>query len=203
MNIMNLDEAYINLRNFKSPHGTKWNNKLAPYKVLACLDFANEEFFTTDIDCTQLAADLSCWLIYEEKFNSHNEFSNDNNLQVQKRMLELADKANVPAFLILTSRKNSKGIICGTSELGIDWNKYIGTIATLYEAGDIQAATEALGNGIADIYSESNVIKIITNEAAKNHNYKNKRIGNYLNNYKGGATVGKINKLLKAEFPNL
>lgn len=200
---MNLDEAYINLRNFKSPHGTKWNNKLAPYKVLACLDFANEEFFTTDIDCTQLAADLSCWLIYEEKFNSHNEFSNDNNLQVQKRMLELADKANVPAFLILTSRKNSKGIICGTSELGIDWNKYIGTIATLYEAGDIQAATEALGNGIADIYSESNVIKIITNEAAKNHNYKNKRIGNYLNNYKGGATVGKINKLLKAEFPNL
>ena len=200
---MNLDEAYINLRNFKSPHGTKWNNKLAPYKVLACLDFANEEFFTTDIDCTQLAADLSCWLIYEEKFNSHNEFSNDNNLQVQKRMLELADKANVPAFLILTSRKNSKGIICGTSELGIDWNKYIGTIATLYEAGDIQAAREALGNGIADIYSESNVIKIITNEAAKNHNYKNKRIGNYLNNYKGGATVGKINKLLKAEFPNL
>ena len=200
---MNLDEAYINLSNFKSPHGTKWNSKLAPYKVLSCLDFANEEFFTTDIDCTQLAADLSCWVIYEEKFNSHNEFSNDNNLQVQKRMLELADKANVPAFLILTSRKNSKGIICGTPEQGIDWHKYIGTISTLYETGDIKAAIEALGNGIADIYSESNVIKIITNEAAKNHNYKNKRIGNYLNNYKGGATVGKINKLLKAEFTNL
>ena len=200
---MELSEAYINLRNFKSPHGTKWNSKLAPYKVLACLDFANEEFFTTDIDCTQLAKDLSCWVIYEEKFNSHNEFINDNNLQVQKRMLELADKANVPAFLILTSRKNSKGIICGSPELGIDWNKYIGTISTLYEADDIQAATEALGNGIADIYSESNVIKIITNEAAKNHTYKNKRIGNYLNNYKGGATVGKINKLLKAEFTNL
>lgn len=200
---MELDEAYINLRDFKSPHGIKWNNKLAPYKVLSCLDFANEEFFTTDIDCTQLAADLSVWIIYEEKFNSHNEFTNSDNLQVQKRMLELADKANVPAFLILTSRKNSKGIICGTPELGIDWNKYIGTISTLYEAGDIQAATEALGNGIADIYSESNVVKIITNDSAKNHNYKNKRIGNYLNNYKGGATVGKINKLLKAEFPNL
>ena len=200
---MELDEAYKNLKNFKSPHGTKWNSKLAPYKVLSCLDFANEEFFTTDIDCTQLSADLSCWLIYEEKFHSHNEFTNSDNLQVQKRMLELADKANVPAFLILTSRKNSKGIVCGTSELGIDWKKYIGTIATLYESNDIQAAKEALGNGIADIYSESNVIKIITNEAAKNHNYKNKRIGNYLNNYLGGATVGKINKLLKAEFSSL
>ena len=200
---MKLDEAYINLRNFKSPHGTKWNSKLAPYKVLSCLDFANEEFFTTDIDCTQLAADLSCWIIYEEKFHSHNEFTNSDNLQVQKRLLELADKANVPAFLILTSRKNSKGIICGTPEAGIDWNKYIGTIATLYEADDIKAAEEALGNGVADIYSESNVIKIVTNEAAKNHNYNNKRIGNYLNNYKGGATVGKINTLLKAEFPNL
>ena len=200
---MELSEAYINLQNFKLPHGTKWNPKLAPYKVLSCLDFANEGFFTTDIDCTQLAKDLSCWLIYEEKFHSHNEFMNDNNLQVQKRMLELAEKANVPAFLILTSRKNSKGIICGTPEAGIDWKKYIETIATLYEAGDIKSAKEALGNGIADIYSESNVIKIITNEAAKNHNYKNKRIGNYLNNYKGGATVGKINKLLKAEFPSL
>ena len=200
---MELDEAYKNLKNFKSPHGTKWNSKLAPYKVLSCLDFANEEFFTTDIDCTQLSADLSCWLIYEEKFHSHNEFTNSDNLQVQKRMLELADKANVPAFLILTSRKNSKGIVCGTSELGIDWKKYIGTIATLYESNDIQAAKEALGNGIADIYSESNVIKIITNEAAKNHSYKNKRIGNYLNNYLGGATVGKINKLLKAEFSSL
>ena len=60
-----------------------------------------------------------------------------------------------------------------------------------------------MGNGIADIYSESNVIKIISNEAAKKHNYKNKRIGNYLNNYKGGATVGKLNTLLKAEFPSL
>ena len=200
---MELQEAYENLRNFKSPHGTKWNNRLAPYKVLACLDFANEEFFTTDIDCTQLSKDLSCWVIYEEKFNSHNEFSNDNNLQVQKRMLELADKANVPAFLILTSRKNSKGIICGTPELGIDWSKYIGTIATLYESGDIKAAKEALGNGIADIYSESNVIKIITNEAAKNHTYKNKRIGNFINNYTGGITVGKINILLKMEFPSL
>lgn len=200
---MDLSEAYKNLRNFKSPHSTRWNSKLAQYKVLSCLDFANEEFFTTDIDCTQLSADLSCWVIYEEKFNSHNEFVNDNNLQVQKRMLELADKANVPAFLILTSRKNSKGIICGTPEQGIDWHKYIGTIATLYEAGDIKAATEALGNGIADIYSESNVIKIITNEAAKNHIYNNKRIGNYLNNYKGGATVGKLNTLLKAEFPSL
>ena len=200
---MELDEAYINLRNFKSPHGTKWNAKLAPYKVLSCLDFANEEFFTTDIDCTQLAKDLSIWVIYEEKFNSHNEFINDNNLQVQKRMLELADKANVPAFLVLTSRKNSKGIICGTPELGIDWHKYIGTIAALYDAGDIKAAEEALGNGIADIYSESNVIKIISNNAAKKHNYKNKRIGNYLNNYKGGATVGKLNTLLKAEFPSL
>ena len=200
---MELDEAYINLRNFKSPHGTKWNAKLAPYKVLSCLDFANEEFFTTDIDCTQLAKDLSIWVIYEEKFNSHNEFINDNNLQVQKRMLELADKANVPAFLVLTSRKNSKGVICGTPELGIDWHKYIGTIAALYDAGDIKAAEEALGNGIADIYSESNVIKIISNNAAKKHNYKNKRIGNYLNNYKGGATVGKLNTLLKAEFPSL
>ena len=200
---MELQEAYENLRNFKSPHGTKWNNRLAPYKVLACLDFANEEFFTTDIDCTQLSKDLSCWVIYEEKFNSHNEFSNDNNLQVQKRMLELADKANVPAFLILTSRKNSKGIICGTPELGIDWSKYIGTIATLYESGDIKAAKEALGNGIADIYSESNVIKIITNEAAKNHTYKNKRIGNFINNYTGGITVGKINILLKMEFSSL
>lgn len=200
---MKLDEAYINLQDFKSPHGTKWNAKLAPYKVLACLDFANEEFFTTDIDCTQLAADLSCWVIYEEKFHCHNEFINDNNLQVQKRMLKLADKANVPAFLILTSRKNSKGIICGTPEAGIDWKKYIGTIATLYEANDIKAAEEALGNGVADIYSESNVIKILTNESAKNHNYNNKRIGNYLNNYKGGATVGKINKLLKAEFQSL
>lgn len=200
---MDLSEAYKNLRDFKSPHSIRWNGKLAQYKVLACLDFANEEFFTTDIDCTQLAADLSCWIIYEEKFNSHNEFINDNNLQVQKRMLELADKANVPAFLILSSRKNSKGIICGTPEKGIDWNKYIGTIATLYEAGDIKSATEALGNGIADIYSESNVIKIITNEAAKNHIYNNKRIGNYLNNYKGGATVGKLNTLLKAEFPSL
>ena len=200
---MELDEAYENLRNFKSQHGTRWNARLAPYKVLACLDFANEEFFTTDIDCTQLAKDLSCWLIFEEKFNSHNEFINDNNLQVQKRMLELADKANVPAFLILTSRKNSKGIICGTPELGIDWDQYIGTIATLYEAGDIKAAKEALGNGVADIYSKSNVIKIITNEAAKNHTYKNKRIGNFLNNYKGGITVGKINILLKMEFPSL
>ena len=200
---MELDEAYINLRNFKSPHGTKWNAKLAPYKVLSCLDFANEEFFTTDIDCTQLAKDLSIWVIYEEKFHYHNEFINDNNLQVQKRMLELADKANVPAFLILTSRKNSKGIICGTPELGIDWHKYIGTIAALYDAGDIKAAEEALGNGIADIYSESNVIKIISNNAAKKHSYKNKRIGNYLNNYKGGATVGKLNTLLKAEFPSL
>ena len=200
---MELSEAYENLRNFKSPHGSKWNSNLAPYKVLACLDFANEEFFTTDIDCTQLAKDLSCWVIYEEKFNSHNEFMNDNNLQVQKRMLELADRANVPAFLILTSRKNSKAIICGTPEAGIDWNKYIDTIATLYEADDIKAAKEALGNGIADIYSESNVIKIITNEAAKNHTYKNKRIGNFLNNYKCGITVGKINILLKAEFPSL
>ena len=200
---MKLQEAYENLRNFKSPHGTKWNNKLAPYKILACLDFDNEEFFTTDIDCTQLAKDLSCWVIYEEKFNYHNEFSNSNNLQVQKRMLELADRANVPAFLILTSRKNSKAIICGAPELGIDWDKYIATIATLYEADDIQAAKEALGNGIADIYSESNVIKIITNETAKNHNYKNKRIGNFLNNYKGGITVGKINILLKMEFPSL
>ena len=200
---MDLSEAYINLRDFKSPHGTKWNSNLAPYKVLACLDFANEEFFTTDIDCMQLAADLSIWVIFEEKFNAHNEFINDNNLQVQKRMLRLADNANVPAFLILTSRKNSKGIICGTKEQGIDWNKYIGTIATLYDAGDIKSSKEALGNGIADIYSESNVIKIIANEAAKNHNYKNKKIGNYLNNYKGGATVEKINKLLKAEFPSL
>ena len=200
---MDLDEPYFFFFFFKLPHCTKWNARLAPYKVLACLDFANEEFFTTDIDCTQLAKDLSCWVIYEEKFNSHNEFSNDNNLQVQKRMLELADKANVPAFLILTSRKNSKGIICGTPELGIDWNKYIGTIATLYEADDIKAAKEALGNGVADIYSESNVIKIITNEAAKNHTYKNKRIGNFLNNYKGGITVGKINILLKMEFPSL
>ena len=200
---MDLSEAYENLRNFKSSHGTRWNSKLAPYKVLACLDFANEEFFTTDIDCTQLAKDLSCWVIYEEKFNSHNEFTDDNNLQVQKRMLELADKANVPAFLILTSRKNSKGIICGTPELGIDWRKYIGTIATLYEAGDIKAAEEALGNGVADIYSKSNVIKIITNKTAKNHNYKNKRIGNFLNNYLGGATVEKINKLFEMEFPSL
>lgn len=200
---MQLDEAYKNLKDFKSPHGTKWSSKLAPYKVLSCLDFANEEFFTTDIDCTQLSIDLSCWLIYEEKFNSHNEFINDNNLQVQKRMLALADKANVPAFLILTSRKNSNGIICGKPELGIDWNKYIGTISTLYNVGDIKAAKEALGNGIADIYSASNVIKVISNESAKNHNYKNKRIGNYLNNYKGGATVEKINKLLKAEFPSL
>ena len=47
---MELPEAYKNLQDFKSPHGTKWNSKLAPYKVLACLDFANEEFFTTDID---------------------------------------------------------------------------------------------------------------------------------------------------------
>ena len=200
---MELDEAYKNLQDFKSPHGTKWNAKLAPYKVLSCLDFANEEFFTTDIDCTQLAQDLSCLIIYEEKFHCHNEFSNDNNLQVQKRMLQLADKANVPAFLILTSRKNSKGIICGTPEKGIDWDKYISTIATLYDSGDIKAATEALGNGIADIYSESNVIKIISNATSKIHIYKNKRIGNYLNNYKGGATVGKINKLLKAEFPSL
>ena len=200
---MELSKAYENLRSFKLPHGTKWNARLAPYKVLACLDFANEEFFTTDIDCTQLAKDLSCWVIYEEKFNSHNEFMNDNNLQVQRRMLELADKANVSAFLIFTSRKNSKGIICGTPELGIDWDKYLATIATLYEADDIKAAKEALGNGIADIYSESNVIKIITNEAAKNHNYNNKRIGNFLNNYKGGATVEKINKLLKMEFPSL
>ena len=200
---MELDEAYKNLRSFKLPHGAKWNAKLGPYKVLSCLDFANEEFFTTDIDCTQLAKDLSCWVIYEEKFNSHNEFTNDNNLQVQKRMLELADKANVPAFLILTSRKNSKGIICGTPETGIDWDKYIGTIATLYEADDIKSAKEALGNGIADIYSESNVMKIITNESAKNHNYKNKRIGDFLNNYKGGITVGKINILLKMEFPSL
>ena len=200
---MELSKAYENLRSFKLPHGTKWNARLAPYKVLACLDFANEEFFTTDIDCTQLAKDLSCWVIYEEKFNSHNEFMNDNNLQVQRRMLELADKANVSAFLIFTSRKNSKGIICGTPELGIDWDKYLATIATLYEADDIKAAKEALGNGIADIYSESNVIKIITNEAAKNHNYNNKRIGNFLNNYKGGATVGKINILLKMEFPSL
>ena len=200
---MKLQNAYENLKSFKSPHGTKWNTRLAPYKVLACLDFANEEFFTTDIDCTQLAKDLSSWVIYEEKFNSHNEFMNDNNLQVQKRMLELADRANVPAFLILTSRKNSKGIICGTPEAGIDWNKYIETIATLYEADDIKAAKEALGNGIADIYSESNVIKIITNETAKNHNYKNKRIGNFLNNYKCGITVGKINILLKMEFTSL
>ena len=200
---MDLSEAYKNLQDFKSPHGTKWNAKLAPYKVLSCLDFANEEFFTTDIDCTQLAQDLSCLIIYEEKFHCHNEFSNDNNLQVQKRMLQLADKANVPAFLILTSRKNSKGIICGTPEKGIDWDKYISTIATLYDSGDIKAATEALGNGIADIYSESNVIKIISNATSKIHIYKNKRIGNYLNNYKGGATVGKINKLLKAEFPSL
>lgn len=200
---MELDEAYKNLQDFKSQHGTKWISKLAPYKVLACLDFANEEFFTTDIDCTQLAKDLSCWVIYEEKFNSHNEFSNDNNLQVQKRMLELADKANIPAFLILTSRKNSKGIICGTPESGIDWQKYIGTISTLYEADDIKSAMEALGNGIADIYSESKVIKVITNEAAKNHTYKNKKIGNYLNNYEGGITVGKLNILLKMEFPNL
>ena len=200
---MDLDEAYENLRNFKSQHGTKWNARLAPYKVLACLDFANEEFFFIYLDCTQLAKNLSCWVIYEEKFNSRNEFTNDNNLQVQKRMLELADKANVPAFLVLTSRKNSKGIICGTPELGIDWDKYLGTIATLYESGDIKAAEEALGNGVADIYSESNVIKIITNKAAKNHTYKNKRIGNFINNYKGGATVAKINKLLKAEFTNL
>ena len=200
---MELDEAYKNLQNFKSPHGSKWNSKLAPYKVLACLDFANEEFFTTDIDCTQLSKDLSCFVVYEEKFHCHNEFSNDNNLQVQKRMLQLADRANVPAFLILTSRKNSNAIICGTPESGIDWNKYIGTIATLYDAGDIKAAEEALGNGIADIYSESNVIKIISNEAAKNHSYKNKRIGNYLNNYSGGTTVEKINRLLKAEFPSL
>ena len=200
---MELSEAYKNLQAFKLPHGTKWNTSLAPYKVLACLDFCNKEFFTTDIDCTQLAADLSCWVIYEEKFHCHNEFTNSNNLQVQKRMLELADKANVPAFLILTSRKNGKGIICGTPEAGIDWQKYIGTIATLYESGDIKAAEEALGNGIADIYSESNVIKIISNEAAKNHTYNNKRIGNYLNNYLGGATVGKINRLLKAEFTSL
>ena len=200
---MELDEAYKNLQDFKSPHGTKWNAKLAPYKVLSCLDFANEEFFTTDIDWTQLSKDLSCWVIYEEKYNSHNEFANSDNLQVQKRMLQLADKANVPAFLILTSRKNSKGIICGTPEKGIDWNKYIGTISALYISNDIQASKEALGNGIADIYSESNVIKIITNEAAKKYNYNNKRIGNYLNNYKGGATVGKINRLLKAEFPSL
>ena len=200
---MKLDEAYENLRNFKKPHGSKWNSSLAAYKVLACLDFANEKFFTTDVDCTQLAADLSSWVIYEEKFHSHDEFTNDNNLQVQKRMLELADKANVPAFLILTSRKGSKGIVCGSPEAGIDWNKYLGTIATLYEADDIKAAKEALGNGIADLYSESNVIRIITNESAKNHNYKNKRIGNFLNNYTGGATVGIINALLKAEFPNL
>ena len=200
---MELDEAYKNLQSFKSPHGSKWIANLAPYKVLACLDFANEWFFTTDVDCTQLSADLSCWVIYEEKFHCHNEFTNDNNLQVQKRMLQLADNANVPAFLILTSRKNSNAIICGTKELGIDWNKYIGTIATLYDAGDIKAAKEALGNGIADIYSESNVIRIITNEAAKNHIYKNQRIGNYINNYAGGATVEKINKLLKAEFPSL
>ena len=200
---MELDEAYKNLRNFKLPHGTKWNTKLAPYKILSCLDFANEEFFTTDIDCTQLAADLSCWVIYEEKFHCHNEFTNDNNLQVQKRMLQLADKANIPAFLILTSRKNSKSIICGTPEAGIDWQKYIGTIAALYEADDIKAAKEALGNGIADIYSESNVMKVITNEAAKNHTYKNKKIGDFLNNYKGGITVGKINILLKMEFPSL
>ena len=200
---MELSEAYKNLQSFKKPHGTKWNSSLASYKVLSCLDFANEKFFTTDIDCTQLAADLSCWVIFEEKFHCHDEFSNDNNLQVQKRMLELADKANVPAFLVLTSRKNSKGIVCGTPESGIDWNKYIGTIATLYLADDIKAAKEALGNGIADIYSESNVIKIITNDSAKSHNYKNKRIGNYLNNYTGGATVGIINTLLKSEFPSL
>ena len=200
---MELDEAYKNLQSFKSPHGSKWIANLAPYKVLACLDFANEWFFTTDVDCTQLSADLSCWVIYEEKFHCHNEFTNDNNLQVQKRMLQLADNANVPAFLILTSRKNSNAIICGTKELGIDWNKYIGTIATLYDAGDIKAAKEALGNGIADIYSESNVIRIITNEAAKNHIYKNQRIGKFLNNYVGGATVEKINRLLKAEFPSL
>lgn len=200
---MDLSEAYKNLQDFRLPHGSKWISEKAPYKVLACLDFANEQFDTTDIDCTQLSKDLSCWVIYEEKFHSRNEFTNDYNLQVQKRMLDLADKAGIPAFLILTSRKNSEGIICGNPDTGIDWHKYLGTISALYDANDLSGAKEALGNGLADIYSKSNVIVIIPNETAKTHAYQNKRIGYFLNNYKGGATVEKVNILLKKEFPNL
>ena len=203
---MTTTDAYNNLETFKKPHGSKWISAMAPYKVLSCLDFANEYFFTTDIDCTQLSDNLSCWVIYEEKFNSHDEFKNQYKLQVQRRMLKLADKANVPAFLVFTSRKGSDGIICGNSETGIDWNKYLDTIATLYNSGDLNAAKEALGNGLADIYSKSNVIGIIPNETARKHLYKNQRIGRYLTSYETFntvTTVENLNRVLKMEFPEL
>lgn len=203
---MEINTAYYNLEQFEKKHTEKWIPNMAPYKTLACLDFGNSYFDTTDIDSTQLAKDLSCQVIYEEKFYAHNEFINPNSLQVQKRMLTLADRANVPAFLILTSRRYSNGIVCGNPETGIDWPKYIGTISALYNAGDISSAKLALGNGLADIYSESNVIAIIPNNAAKKHEYKNKRREMYLLNYEKipqKVTVEIINSLIKAEFPGL
>lgn len=202
---MTIIEARNNLREFESNHSGQWNKKYAPYKVAASLDFGSEHMRKTDIDSTQVATDLSAVLIYEEKFNPHSEFENDASLQVQRRYLEIADKANIPAFLILTSRKDSTGIVCGTPARGLDWEKYLGTISTLYAAGDIDGAKSALGNGIADIYSKANVVDIILNEAAKKHTFTTATPKFWLD-YKNAylpVSVATIDLLLKKEFPNL
>ena len=198
-------EALENLKSFEAGHSRQWNPKFAPYKCAASLDFGSESFQKTDIDSSQVASDLSVMLLYEEKFTPHNEFFDDKSLAVQKRYLEIADRAGIPGILILTSRKNSLGIVCGTADRGLDWNKYLGTISTLYETGNIEGAKSALGNGIADIYSKSNVIDIVLNETAKKHTFITAN-ETFWKDYKNAClpvTVATIDILLKKEFPNL
>lgn len=204
---MNYDEANKNLEHFMEGHSKQWNPKMALYKVAATLDFGSDYMQKTDIDSTQVASDLSVVVMWEEKFNPHNEFADDKSLLVQRRYLDICDKANTPAFLILTSRRGGKGIVCGDSFTGLDKTKYLETISAFVTAGDFEKAEEALGNGIADIYSESYVIDIIPNETAKKHEYKTmKEIPEFWTNYKKAGLrilVDSLDKKLKEEFPKL
>ena len=202
---MELDEAKTNLESFENSHTERWNRNCAPFKVLACLDFGSEYMKKTDIDSTQVASDLSVMVQWEEKFNPRGEFEDDQTLAVQRRYLQIADKAGIPAILVLTSRKNSLGIVCGESVTGIDWDKLLGTVSAFYNNGDLESAKSAMGNGIADIYGKSNVVDIVLNETAKAYNFKTVT-ESFWKDYKNAklpVTVDTLDSLLKQEFENL
>jgi hypothetical protein len=198
------EEKFIK-KSIENNHTERWNRHCAPFKVLACLDFGSEYMKKTDIDSTQVASDLSVMVQWEEKFNPRGEFEDDQTLAVQRRYLQIADKAGIPAILVLTSRKNSLGIVCGESVTGIDWDKLLGTVSAFYDNGDLESAKSAIGNGIADIYGKSNVVDIVLNETAKAYNFKTVT-ESFWKDYKNAklpVTVDTLDSLLKQEFNNL
>lgn len=202
---MEIGEAKTNLESFENNHTERWNRRYAPFKILACLDFGSEHMKKTDIDSTQVASDLSVMVQWEEKFSPHSEFDDENTLAVQRRYLQIADKAGIPAILVLTSRKNSSGIVCGERATGIDWDKLLGTVSAFYDNGDLESAKSAMGNGIADIYGKSNVVDIVLNKTAKAYNFKTvtERFWKDYKNAMIPVTVDTLDSLLKQEFENL